>query len=133
MIKALSGEVWKPLQFPGWKQLRNKYALSSNGRIASYKDDVLQDGKLLQGSITTGYKTLNLQFTQSPPIPLHLKPMSFPSFLHLKHNRIIGRHINLTLRHHNPPHMIYLPIRFSRLKGLETIQQFCGMDLSIEG
>ena len=60
MIKALSAEVWKPLQFPGWKQLRNKYALSSSGRIASYKDDVLQDGKLLQGSITTGYKTLNL-------------------------------------------------------------------------
>jgi hypothetical protein len=60
MIKALSAEVWKPLQFPGWKQLRNKYALSSQGRIASYKNDVLQDGKLLQGSITTGYKTLNL-------------------------------------------------------------------------
>ncbi|MBC7902228.1 MAG: HNH endonuclease [Gemmatimonadaceae bacterium] len=60
MIKALSGEVWKPLQFPGWKQLRNKYALSSNGRIASFKENVLEDGKLLQGSITTGYKTLNL-------------------------------------------------------------------------
>jgi predicted DNA binding CopG/RHH family protein len=60
MIKALSGEVWKPLQFPGWKQLRNKYALSSQGRIASFKTNVLQDGKLLQGSITTGYKTLNL-------------------------------------------------------------------------
>lgn len=60
MIKALPGEVWKPLQFPGWKQLRNKYALSSAGRIASYKLNVLQDGKLLQGSITTGYKTLNL-------------------------------------------------------------------------
>src|SRR3954453_20582565 len=60
MIKALPGEVWKPLQFPGWKQLRNKYALSSHGRIASYKNNVLQDGKLLQGSITTGYKTLNL-------------------------------------------------------------------------
>jgi NUMOD4 motif len=60
MIKALPGELWKPLQFPGWKQLRNKYALSSHGRIASFKNDVLQDGKLLQGSITTGYKTLNL-------------------------------------------------------------------------
>src|ERR1700737_1356272 len=60
MIKALSSEVWKPLQFPGWKQLRNKYPLSSHGKIASYKTNVLQDGKLLQGSITTGYKTLNL-------------------------------------------------------------------------
>jgi predicted DNA binding CopG/RHH family protein len=60
MIKKIPGEVWKPLQFPGWKKLRNKYALSSAGRIASYKDDILEDGKLLSGSLTTGYRTLNL-------------------------------------------------------------------------
>ena len=30
------------------------------GRVASYKDDVLADGKLLEGSLTSGYKTLNL-------------------------------------------------------------------------
>src|ERR1700733_15044685 len=60
MIRKLTGEVWKPLQFPGWKQLRKKYALSSLGRVASYSDDVLTDGKLLNGSLTTGYKTLNL-------------------------------------------------------------------------
>jgi len=60
MIKQLSGESWKPLQFPGWKQLRKRYALSTNGRVASYTDDVVQDGKLLNGSLTTGYKTLNL-------------------------------------------------------------------------
>lgn len=60
MIKKIPGEEWKPLQFPGWKQLRKKYALSSNGRIASYSEDIHQDGKLLEGSLTTGYKTLNL-------------------------------------------------------------------------
>lgn len=60
MIKSISGEVWKPLQFPGWKHLRKQYALSSNGRIASYAENVLEDGKLLNGSLTTGYKTLNL-------------------------------------------------------------------------
>jgi hypothetical protein len=60
MVKKLNGEVWKPLQFPGWKLLRNKYALSNQGRIASYKNDVLEDGKLLNGSLTTGYRTLNL-------------------------------------------------------------------------
>jgi hypothetical protein len=60
MIKKLTGEVWKPLQFSGWKQLRKKYALSSHGRVASYTDDILEDGKLLNGSLTTGYKTLNL-------------------------------------------------------------------------
>jgi hypothetical protein len=60
MIKLLSGEEWKPLQFTGWKLLRRKYALSSHGRIASYTDKLQEDGKILTGSLTTGYKTLNL-------------------------------------------------------------------------
>ena len=60
MIKKIPGETWKPLEFPGWKQLRKKYALSSMGRVASYTKDVATDGKLLNGSLTTGYKTLNL-------------------------------------------------------------------------
>jgi NUMOD4 motif/HNH endonuclease len=60
MIKKLAGEVWKPLLFSGSKELRNLYAVSSLGRIASYKEDVLKDGKLLNGSLTTGYRTLNL-------------------------------------------------------------------------
>lgn len=60
MIRKLPGESWKPLTFPGWKQLRNRYAVSTLGRIASYKKDVLGDGKLLNGSLTTGYRTLNL-------------------------------------------------------------------------
>lgn len=60
MIKKIAGETWKHLAFSGWRQLRNKYAVSNKGRIASYKKDVLQDGKLLDGSLTTGYRTLNL-------------------------------------------------------------------------
>lgn len=60
MIKKLAGEVWKPLVFSGSRELRNRYAVSSLGRIASYKADILKDGKLLNGSLTTGYRTLNL-------------------------------------------------------------------------
>ncbi|HEX6333649.1 MAG TPA: NUMOD4 domain-containing protein [Flavisolibacter sp.] len=60
MIKKLPGELWKNLTFQGSKELRNRYAVSSLGRVASYKDDVLKDGKLLNGSLTTGYRTLNL-------------------------------------------------------------------------
>jgi NUMOD4 motif len=60
MIKKLPGESWKPLAFKGSRELRNRYAISSTGRIASYKEDVLKDGKLLNGSLTTGYRTLNL-------------------------------------------------------------------------
>ena len=60
MIKKINGEIWKPLRFTGWKLMRNNYAISSLGRTASYKEDILADGKLLAGSITAGYKTLNL-------------------------------------------------------------------------
>lgn len=60
MIKKIAGEVWKYLSFPGWRQLRNRYAVSNLGRIASYKKNVLEDGKILSGSLTTGYRTLNL-------------------------------------------------------------------------
>ncbi len=59
VIKKSSKEIWSPLRFRGSNTLRNQYALSSNGRIASYKTNVL-DGKLLNGSLTTGYRTLNL-------------------------------------------------------------------------
>lgn len=60
MIKKMAGEVWKPLTFSGWRQLRNRYAISTEGRIASYKKNILEDGKILRGSLTTGYRTLNL-------------------------------------------------------------------------
>ena len=60
MIKKLAGEVWKSLTFSGWRHLRNRYAVSTSGRIASYKQDVVKDGKILSGSLTTGYRTLNL-------------------------------------------------------------------------
>jgi hypothetical protein len=60
MIKKINGEIWKPLRFTGWKLMRNNYAISSRGRTASYKEDILADGKLLAGSLTAGYKTLNL-------------------------------------------------------------------------
>ncbi|MBL7731066.1 MAG: HNH endonuclease [Chitinophagaceae bacterium] len=60
MVNKLAGETWKQLIFPGWRQLRNKYAVSDKGRIASYKKDILKEGKILSGSLTTGYRTLNL-------------------------------------------------------------------------
>lgn len=60
MLKKLANEVWKPLNFSGSKELRNRYAVSSAGRVASFKEDLMKDGKLLNGSLTTGYRTLNL-------------------------------------------------------------------------
>jgi NUMOD4 motif len=60
MIKNLPGETWKPIQFTGYKKLRKRYAVSSTGRAASFSENILQDGKILTGSVTSGYRTLNL-------------------------------------------------------------------------
>ncbi|RYG24086.1 MAG: hypothetical protein EOO01_43715 [Chitinophagaceae bacterium] len=60
MIKKNTAEVWKQILFPGHKNLRKKYAVSNQGRAASYNEDILSDGKLLNGSLTSGYRTLNL-------------------------------------------------------------------------
>jgi hypothetical protein len=60
MIKKISGETWQPLHFNGYKILRRKYAVSSSGRAASYLNDMHTDGKVLNGSLTSGYRTLNL-------------------------------------------------------------------------
>jgi hypothetical protein len=60
MIKKIPGEVWKQMQFAGSKNLRKKYAVSNHGRAASYEESLTEDGKLLNGSLTSGYRTLNL-------------------------------------------------------------------------
>jgi hypothetical protein len=61
MIKKLKSEEWKPVLFKGHKLLNNHYALSSQGRAASFKEEVYGDGKLLKGSHTSGYPTLNMR------------------------------------------------------------------------
>jgi len=60
MIKKIPGEIWKQMLFTGHKQLRKKYAVSNLGRAASYAEGIATDGKLLNGSLTSGYRTLNL-------------------------------------------------------------------------
>ena len=138
MIKALSAEVWKPLQFPGWKQLRNKYALSSHGRIASFKNDVLQDGKLLQGSITTGYKTLNLHRPENNgTLYIHReiarlfnkKPSTKHKYvIHVNHNKMDNSSKNLqwssleTMIDHqqkSPAKIAYKKVQANRTEGLK--------------
>lgn len=59
MIQKIKGEEWKPIKIKGQKNLRNQYAVSSLGRAASFREEI-SDGKLLPGSTTSGYKTLNL-------------------------------------------------------------------------
>lgn len=105
MIKKLAGEVWKPLVFSGWRHLRNRYAVSSLGRIASYKQKVLDDGKLLSGSLTTGYRTLNLHrpndkgtlYIHREMAKLFLKrpAASYKYVIHKNHNKLDNNIRNL--------------------------------------
>lgn len=105
MIKKIPGETWKQLQFGGHKKLRKKYAVSSTGRAASYSQDVNEDGKLLNGSLTSGYRTLNLHLEEgNGTIYLHReiaklfckKPSPKYKFvIHLNHKKGDNNHKNL--------------------------------------
>jgi DNA-binding Xre family transcriptional regulator len=138
MIKKLQGEEWKHLPFKGWKQLRKKYALSSQGRVASFYEDVLEDGKLLNGSLTTGYRTLNLHRPDSNgTLYLHReiarlflpKPTSKQKYvIHLNHKKTDNRVKNLKWanleemiahQQNSPQKLAYKEIQASRTKGLK--------------
>src|SRR5688572_19571513 len=138
MVKKLPGEVWKPLQFPGWKNLRKKYALSSHGRIASYSEDISEDRKLLQGSLTTGYRTLNLHrpgdngtlYIHREIARLFLpRPSSKAKFvIHLNHNKLDNSLKNLKwatlpemIEHQqkSPAKIAYKKVQANRSKGLK--------------
>lgn len=105
MIKKIPGETWNPLQFIGHKVLRKKYAVSSKGRASSYTEDVNKDGKLLNGSLTSGYRTLNLHLEKgNGTIYLHReiaklfcnKPSPKHKFvIHINHKKEDNHHKNL--------------------------------------
>ncbi|HEX7846879.1 MAG TPA: NUMOD4 domain-containing protein [Chitinophagaceae bacterium] len=105
MIRKLAGETWKPLAFPGWKHLRNRYAVSTHGRIASYKKNILEEGKTLSGSLTTGYRTLNLHrpdnkgtlYVHREMAKLFLKKptVKHKYVIHLNHNKLDNNIKNL--------------------------------------
>lgn len=138
MIKKLQGEAWKPLQFPGWKHLRKQYALSSHGRIASFTDDIHEDGKLLQGSLTTGYRTLNLHrpgnngtlYVHREIARLFLrKPSAKQKFvIHINHNKLDNSVKNLKwatldemIEHQqaSPAKIAYKKVQATRTVGLK--------------
>lgn len=59
MIKSIKNEDWKELRMPKGA-LRYKYAISSQGRIASFTGKIAE-GKLLNGTSIGGYPTLNVK------------------------------------------------------------------------
>lgn len=118
MIKKIAGETWKQLLFSGWRQLRNRYAVSSAGRIASYKKDVLNDGKILSGSLTTGYRTLNLHRPDNKgTLYLHreMAKLFFP--------KPAATHKYVIHRNHNKLDNNIKNLRWATLKQMITHQQ----------
>jgi len=137
MIKKLTSEVWKPIVFSGWKQLRYRYAVSNRGRIASFADDIL-NGKLLDGSLTTGYKTLNLHrpgnkgtlYIHREMAKIFLKKPSpkHKYVIHLNHNKLDNDIKNLrwstleqmiTHQQSSPSKIAYKKVQASRTTGLK--------------
>ena len=143
MIKKNNGEIWKQLQFKGWKQLRKKYAISSHGRAASYYEEILTDGKLLEGSLTSGYKTLNLHIDDNNgTIYFHrevaklFNKKNSPGdrfVIHLNHNKTDNNAKNLkwasqkdVSRHQqkSPEKIAYKKVQHTRTRGLKlTVPQ----------
>lgn len=138
MFKKINGEIWKPLKFAGSESMRKKYALSSLGRVASYKEDIFEDGKLLQGSLTSGYKTLNLRIGDtSNTIYLHREAAKLfhkktspkkKYVIHLNHDKTNNKINNLKWatqkeaneHQQNSPHKTaYKKVQNARSKGLK--------------
>ncbi len=138
MIKKINGETWKPLRFNGWKLMRNHYAISSHGRAASFKEDVLKDGKLLAGSLTAGYKTLNLHIEgNNGTLYLHRevaqlfnkKKSSKEKFvIHVNHDKSdntaknlkwVSREEALAHQQNSPGRVAYKKVQQSRTRGLK--------------
>lgn len=138
MIKRIAGEIWMPLHFAGYKKLRKNYAVSSRGRAASFFEDVNLDGKLLNGSLTSGYRTLNLHLEQgNGTFYLHREIAKLfckkPSFkykyvIHLNHKKEDNNYKNLkwanlaevvTHQQSSPLKIAYKKLQANKTEGLK--------------
>ncbi len=59
MIKPRRGERWKEILF-NVKGMRNRYAVSSHGRVASFRE-AFTDGRVLAGTLNNGYLSLKIK------------------------------------------------------------------------
>lgn len=143
MIKKNAGEVWKPFRFKNSAQMRNKYTISSQGRIAAYKKDLFEDGNILKGSMTSGYRTLNIHAGDISntlylhrEVARHFLPKAGGKqkiVIHLNHDKTDNRAKNLkwvnqeeAIAHQqkSPLRKAYKEVQKNRTKGLKlTIAQ----------
>lgn len=68
MIQPKAGEKWKEIEMP--KGLRFRYAVSNQGRVASFTEKV-EDGKLVKGSAQDGYRIMRLKIKYKGKMSYH--------------------------------------------------------------
>jgi hypothetical protein len=59
MIKPNPDEEWKEVIF-NVKGMRNRYAVSNQGRVASFRDNLLE-GNIIKGTLNNGYLSLKIK------------------------------------------------------------------------
>ncbi len=104
MIKSLRNEVWKDLPIRYRSALRKKYAVSNQGRVVSFTDDI-KDGTLLKGSTVEGYTVINVKPNETfQSLYLHREiaklfikrpGRSYKYVIHLDHDKKNNRVSNL--------------------------------------
>lgn len=138
MIKKVPGETWKQMQFSGYKTLRKKYAVSNTGKAASYSNNIYEDGKLLTGSLTSGYRTLNLHVENNNgtiyihrEVAKHFCPKKSPKYkyvIHVNHKKQDNQSKNLKWatqeevsehQQKSPEKLAYKKLQSSRNSGLK--------------
>ena len=151
MIQKLKNEEWKPIKIKGQNSLRNKYAVSSNGRAASFTDEIT-NGKLLSGSTTSGYRTLNLHIEgENGTLYIHREvaklfcPKNTQNkkfVIHINHDKSDNRAKNLkwvsqkeAIDHQqkSPSKLAYKEAQASKTKGLKlTLAQVKAIKTTLE-
>lgn len=104
-MNYLLNEKWKVYSFKKSKLFKRNYAVSSQGRIASFSENLKKDGTVISGSTTEGYIVIRLQkngeyiaFLAHRAIAelFVKKPSTKHKFvIHLNHNKKDNRPINL--------------------------------------
>ncbi len=81
MIRLKSNEVWMEILF-NIKGMRNRYAVSNQGRVASFKGEFLK-GSLLSGTVNNGYLSLKIK-PGGRDVQMMIHRLVADAFLHRK-------------------------------------------------
>lgn len=140
MIKSLPGERWRQLIFKNWTALQKKYAISNQGRLVSFTNNLKKDGNIIKGSTVEGYRILrfkvkdkHMAFLFHRLVAEYFISQSSPSHdyvIHLNHDKTDNRKSNLRwatieqVTAHNKNNPRVLEAKEKRFKNPEEYARF---------